>query len=273
MNRQLRSALFLLFAATAGSASAGVITQDGVVFTTTYTGKVLTLEIDAAGRTGGWAGATAIDALGIKTIGNFDNVTMASPGGAAWTNASTELNAAGCGRSSGGKAKTAGGGRLCYTGSAIELADNMVFTFTFDGTPTLSAPHLKVHFVNAAGSKVGSLLSMDFPWQAETVPTPPASGGQQGGAGASGSDEGADTGTPGGATEPVSEPVSDPVLIPAPVLTEPVDAPAQDEAIPPPAAGGGPADIPEPQSLAIVGAGLAVMGLSRRKRKHKHKQA
>jgi len=83
MSALFRRALGSLFIVAASNASAGVITQDGVVFTSTFTGNVLTLEIDAAGRTGGWAGATAIDALGIKTVGSFGSVTMRSSTGAA----------------------------------------------------------------------------------------------------------------------------------------------------------------------------------------------
>lgn len=261
-----RLAISSLLVVAASNTFAGVITHDGVVFTSTFTGNVLTLEIDAARRSGGWAGASAIDALGIKTIGGFTSVRMTSSTGADWVLSSAELNASGCA----GKAKAKGDdARLCYGGSPIGLADDMVFTFAFEGSPNLGAPHLKVHFVNAGGAKVGSLLSLDFPWQAETVPTPapapapvpapvqtpapaPAGGTGQGG---------------GEAVVTPPNPV-DPALLPSSGILAPGGEAVEhgDTAIVPPG-GGRPGDVPEPQSLAIMGAGLAVMGLVRRRRR------
>lgn len=71
----------------------------GVTFTSSWTDKLLTLEIDATHRTGDWASAASIGALQLKDIGRLDNVTLTSaPGGAAsWTLSSNELNAHGCG--------------------------------------------------------------------------------------------------------------------------------------------------------------------------------
>lgn len=275
-HRTLRTALLPLLFAAAGTASAGVITMDGVVFTTTYTGNVLTLEIDAAKRSGGWAGATAIDALAIKTVGSFDGVKMTSSTGADWALSSAELNASGCG----GKAKgKAGNARICYSGEQVKLADNMVFTFTFDGSPTLGAPHLKVHFVNDSGAKVGSLLSMDFPWQAETVPVAPApepkpepkpepqpqpqpqpepapGGGEQQGGGANGG------GTP--------QPPVDPVPVPEPDLNNPGGGSGEEANTPvTPPADNQSGDVPEPHTLAILGAGLAGLCVARRRRNGK----
>ncbi|WP_036212497.1 PEP-CTERM sorting domain-containing protein [Massilia alkalitolerans] len=281
MRTLLRLAVSSLFIVAATNASAGVITQDGVVFTSTFTGNVLRLEIDAAKRSGGWAAASAIDALSIKTAGSFSGVKMSSSTGANWALSRAELNAAGCA----GKGK-GGAARLCFSGDAVDLADNMVFTFTFEGSPELAAPHLKVHFVNAGGAKLGSLLSMDFPWQAETKPAPvpvpapapapapapvaepapvqtpdPApAGGTQGGSGA------AET---GGNLPVATQPAPlDPALFPASPIVVPGggNADTGNTPIVEPADGGS-SEVPEPQSLAIVGAGLAVMVLARRRRR------
>lgn len=121
------------------SAQAGTLEYQGVTFTSSWTDNVLTLEIDAANRTGDWAKATTIGALQLKDIGSFDSVTLSSaPGGAAnWTLSSNELNANGCG----------------------------------GGAPDFSSPHLKLTmFDGDGGRKVGSVLSENIPLQ--PVPEP-----------------------------------------------------------------------------------------------------
>jgi hypothetical protein len=158
----------LLAAGFAASASAGTLTYQGVTFTSSWTGNVLTLEIDAAHPTGDWAGATTLGALQLKDVGSFDSVSlMAAPGSAIdWTLSSDELNANGC---NGG---THLGMGACFSGAHVALADDMVFQFTFAGGATdFSSPHLKVNFFNGdGGDKVGSLLSMNIP--AAPVPEP-----------------------------------------------------------------------------------------------------
>lgn len=140
----------------AASSQAGSLTYQGVTFTSTWTGNLLTLEIDAAGRSGDWLAASSIGALQLKDLGSFADVTLVSaPGLAAnWTLSSNELNANGCG----GGAHA--GRSLCLSGERIALADDMIFQFSFSGgAPDLEAPHLKVNFFGAGERKVGSLLS------------------------------------------------------------------------------------------------------------------
>jgi hypothetical protein len=160
MNKILRNALFsaVLGSAFLMPAQAGVLTYQGVTFTSTWSDNVLTLEIDAAGRTGDWSTATGLAALGIKGIGAYTGVSVtATPKGAtSWTASGAEMNASGCS----GSSKGAAGSRLCVSGQQIALADNMVFTFTFTGAKVSAAdPHIKVEFVDAKGNKTGSLLS------------------------------------------------------------------------------------------------------------------
>ena len=146
----------LLGAGTIASAQAGTVEFQGVDFTSSLSGNVLTLEIDAANPTGSWAGATSLGALQLKDHGRFDNVSLtAAPGGTAnWALSSKELNANGC--SGGGHA----GSALCYSGAHVALTDDMVFQFTFSGSnfdPT--SPQLKVNMFGADGDKkVGSLM-------------------------------------------------------------------------------------------------------------------
>jgi hypothetical protein len=170
VNTTIRKTLLsiLLAAGAIASAQAGTLEYQGVSFTSTWTDNVLTLEIDAAHRTGDWAAATTIGALQLKDLGRFDSVSLTSaPGGAAnWTLSSSELNANGCG----GGAHI--GASLCFSGEHVALSDDMVFKFTFNGSATdFSSPHVKVNFFEGdGGRKVGSLLSQNIPLQ--PVPEP-----------------------------------------------------------------------------------------------------
>jgi hypothetical protein len=170
VNTTIRKTLLstLLAAGAIASAQAGTLEYQGVSFTSSWTDNVLTLEIDAAHRTGDWAAATTIGALQLKDLGRFDSVTLTSaPGGAAnWTLSSSELNANGCG----GGAHV--GASLCFSGAHVALSDDMVFKFTFNGSATdFSSPHVKVNlFDGDGGRKVGSLLSQNIPLQ--PVPEP-----------------------------------------------------------------------------------------------------
>jgi hypothetical protein len=155
-------ALAALLGTTALTAQAGVLTQDGVTFSSAWSGNVLTLEIDAAGRSGGWSGATGLAALGIKGVGSYTGVAVnAAPGGTDdWNLSGAELKASGCSAATSGAA----GSRMCFYGQQIALADDMVFQFTFDGAGVTTAePHVKVEFVDSLGNKVGSLLSQTLP--------------------------------------------------------------------------------------------------------------
>lgn len=92
------------------------------------------------------------------------------------------------------------------------------------------------------------------------TPDPAPAGGTQGGGGA------AET---GGNLPVTTQPAPlDPALFPAPPIVVPGsgNANAGNTPIVEPADGGS-SEVPEPQSLAIVGAGLAVMGLARRRRR------
>jgi hypothetical protein len=158
----------LLGAGALASAQAGTLEYQGVGFASSWSGNVLTLEIDAADPTGSWANATTLGALQLKDLGSFDSVALtAAPAGATnWTLSSNELNANGC---TGG---SHGGTSLCYSGAHIALTDDMVFQFTFSGgDPNPVAPQLKVNMFGPDGDrKVGSLMGQHLPVAA--VPEP-----------------------------------------------------------------------------------------------------
>jgi len=169
MIRQSHSVLLAGLAGVAMTpAHASLLTYQGVTFNSSWAGNILTLEIDAAGRKDGWASATGLAAMEVGGIGNFTSVNVsARPGGASgWTTSGAELNAKGCSEASNGQA----GSRLCFYGQQIALADDMLFSFTFNGNAVRPVdPYVKVQFVDSKGKKVGDLLS-------RTLPASPGSG-------------------------------------------------------------------------------------------------
>lgn len=187
-----RMALTLLLAAGATSASAGIISADGVSFTSSFTRNVLTIEVDAKGHKDGWKSAYYLDGFSIKTAGDFSAVTMStSAREGSWAMlGQAELTGQDCNDAGAGK-----GNSVCLTGARLLLGDDMVFKFTFDGTPDLQAPHLKVMFLAANGKKSGTLLSSDFPVTDETLLV----GGEQAGGKQTG---GEPAGTPAEVPEP-----------------------------------------------------------------------
>lgn len=164
MTSSIRKALCTVAVAVASMAVSAAahaqLTFQGVTFTPSWSGNVLTLEIDAANPTGDWSTATEMGSLQIKDIGTWTSVTMTGPGAASgWTISPNELDANGC---TGG---SSGIQRLCADGTHIPLTDDMIFTFTFTGgTQDFSMPHIKVlMFEEGNQNKVGSLMSLDVP--------------------------------------------------------------------------------------------------------------
>jgi hypothetical protein len=172
MQNLIRKAVLPVLLATAcAGANAGVLTYQGVTFTTTFAGNVLTLEIDAAHPSGDWLEARTMGALGIKEIGTFSSVQLLQAPGAAsgWMFSTDELNGNGC--ANGGQPDK----NVCYQGTRVNLTDDMVFKFAFTGgMQDFTSPHLKVNFFDSDGKKAGTLLSMNVP-PGDTPPTTPVS--------------------------------------------------------------------------------------------------
>lgn len=153
------------------SASAGLLTFQGATFSSSWVGDTLNLQIDAAPShlTGDWVNAIKIDSIAINDVGAISSATdifLAGPGTFGGDIDGWGLNAGGC------QALTGGINHPCWTGLA-DLADSMLFSFTFDAglANYTDTPHLKVRFLDAAGRKAGSLLSMDLGPSVE-VPEP-----------------------------------------------------------------------------------------------------
>ena len=272
------TALAALLAATTMTAHAGVLTLDGVTFTSSWSGNVLTLEIDAAKRSGGWSGATGLAAVAIKGVGSYSSVSVSGgPGGTdAWKLSTSELKASGCSGASNGAA----GSRMCFYGQQIALADDMVFKFTFAGASVATnEPHVKVEFVNAQGTKVGSLLSQVLPAStASTTPSTPTapvtpvtsvvpaipdapttSTGTQ-------TSTTPDTKTPTGTLD-VASPSGTPAgLPPQEDLPSTLPVKSGDVVQTPTGNTGTSANVPEPESIALLLGGLGLMGLVLRRR-------
>lgn len=173
MTKSIKRALSIcaIAAASMGVSSAvqAQTTFQGVTFTPSWSGNVLTLEIDAANPSGDWDDADFLGALHIKSVGSWDSVTLSGPGAAgSWTIVDQELNANGC---------VGGGGNgnqsACAFGANIALTDNMVFQFTFTGgSQDFTEPHIKVLMFQAGDDKkVGSLMSLDIP-SVPAIPEP-----------------------------------------------------------------------------------------------------
>jgi hypothetical protein len=278
MNKKLQTVMLASLACAAMvPAHAGLLTYQGVTFNSAWTGNVLTLEIDAAGHKDAWAGATGLAALELDGIGSYTRVSVAgAPGGASgWTTSGSELNANGCSGGTHGQP----GHRLCFFGQQIALADDMVFSFSFNGNAVRPvAPRLKVQFVDSKGKKVGDLLS-------QALPASPGTGTQSGGGTGTGSGAGSGTGAGSGAGSgtgagsgagsgtgtgpgtgsgsgndhpgtPEIPPVADQPH--GPITQTNGDEPGSESSI----------GVPEPQSIAVLLAGLGLMGLmARRKRR------
>lgn len=175
MNSMLRKTVGSIVLTLAGlvplTASAGLLTFQGATFSSSWVGNTLKLQIDAdpSHLTDDWTSAIKIDSIAINDVGTISSATdisLVGPGTFGGDIDGWGLNAGGCEDLSGGV------NHPCWTGLA-DLADSMLFSFTFDAglANYTDTPHLKVRFLDARGKKAGSLLSMDLGPSVE-VPEP-----------------------------------------------------------------------------------------------------
>lgn len=140
------------------AAASNSLTFQGVTFNTwAIDGDSLGFSIlNATGATGDWSGIQSLAAFGLKNIGSVTGATVVS-GPGSFSSTFNELNALGC---EGGNS----GGMCLFSTPPATLADSMTWNIDFSG-PALdfSKPTLKVEFLDAFGSKQGSLLSQQIP--------------------------------------------------------------------------------------------------------------
>lgn len=169
--------LFLLFTfvlllafSVPGSASPMFgLTFQNVTFTITQVdSNTLTLRMqNALNANGDWAGVSKIDHFQFGDIGSLGGATVSGSG--TWTYLNQELNSSGCGAGSVSSAKH------CFTASSpVALSNDMTWTIDYASGSfafATNGSHLKVRFLDAGGSKQGSLLSQNLPG-VQQVPEP-----------------------------------------------------------------------------------------------------
>ena len=161
----LMGAVTLAFGLAGAPASwANSLTFQGVTFNLTdIDSNTLELNIlNAASTTDpDWTDAAFLKNIGLKGIGTVGDATLSG-----FNVNSLELSANGCG---GGDS-----GGFCFTSNlanGVTVTDNMTFKIDFGtGALNLDGNTLKVRFLDATGTKEGSLLSQNIP--GTSVPEP-----------------------------------------------------------------------------------------------------
>lgn len=165
-------AAFALGLLSFGAHAANSLTFQGVTFASRAV-DADTLEfsiLNATHATGDWLGISFLRSFEIRGLG-ADVLTASVVNGPAGFLPDVDHglagNALGCG--------TGGTTGACFaSGTALALTDSLVWRidFTANGALNLTAPHVKVQFLDNVGDrkKMGSLLSLDLPVTA--VPEP-----------------------------------------------------------------------------------------------------
>lgn len=149
--------------ASAATASANMLTFQGVRFDTFTSGNTLTLVITNAlsGGTGNWTNINWLSGFEIKNIGTVTGVTLGAGFDSSWNYTLADGLSSSSNCTSG---NTPGG--CFYSVPAEALSDSMSFTMSFSGSNIdFSAPSLKVRFLNGLydAHAQGSLLSQTLP--------------------------------------------------------------------------------------------------------------
>jgi len=177
-HKLVMSLAFVAATLTSPAATANSLAFQGVTFEMLASDNVLTLNIyNALNAAGDWLGINSLAAFEVKSA-NTTNGTVTT------TNTSRDWVYAAGGVNNGGSIDCGGGDTAssCFnamSGGVLDPAplsgssptsDPMSWTIQYGAPVNLSAPSLKVLFLDSSGEKQGSLLSMTIP--ASPVPEP-----------------------------------------------------------------------------------------------------
>ena len=163
--KSIASLAFVMATLAPGAVTANSLTFQNVTFEMLASGTVLTLNIyNAPGANGNWFGIQSLASFEVKNVNTTNGSVMYTNTDRTWNYAAGGVNnggAVGCGggdtASSCFNAKS--GGNLAPAG----LLDTMTWKIEYGAPVDLSAPSLKVLFLDSSGAKQGSLLSAVVP--------------------------------------------------------------------------------------------------------------
>lgn len=201
----------------------------------------LTFQIQNANNaTGDWSGVQYLGAFSLKGIGEDFNIVTAVAHGPGATNLAgtiSQLSASSVGCGAGASPL----GSICFNLSpGVILTSGMMYTIDFSSPLNIATggPHLQIVFTDTqGGSKVGSLYSQNVPLDSSSSGS---GGGSSSSTGGDPSSAGGDPSSAGGDSSSID---GDPSSSDAP--------------------------LPEPGTLALLGLGVALVALGRRRYMHR----
>lgn len=268
----LKIALPLLLATSATPALAhwkyDSFTADGITYTTKTWGKTMYLYINGSKST--LEGDDYLSAVSITNIGALGEVVKVRSSFKDTSSGNTSIGNGGCGAATG----AGGAAALCVEGSKnLSLNGTKAIRIDFKNDIKPVKPEFTLTLVDKVKDEQGELYNVSFGTKTGSYANNSGSnsGGGNGNGGSNGNGNGGtttpvDMPNPNPPTPPVN-PV-DPELIPPttnpqPPVTIPVDQPNL------PGNGGAPSDVPEPQSMLLMAAGMAALMLMRRRQTRK----